>query len=361
MGIYIDGLAAKCEQLVLFAHLEEFDAEEHNYRFSQGNISIVNLGKKTSAYGRLILGFQILSVAELRTPSWQHLIVRAPTPLAPWFRLMTKKERIHFLIVADEKEGRKNLKGTSIRNSILKLFLGITDALLTKSITGTSSFANSIALQRKYAQLGISTNKVTTSTITEHDFHQRTDTCQSEVIKLLYTGRIDISKGLLDIVEAIEILRQKKIACHLDIVGWDEQDGKITNTIKSRLTGLQLLDSVTFHGKKSVGAELNKYYQKSDIYLMPSHHEGFPRAIWEALAQSLPVIATSVGSIPFTLKSGCEALIIPPKKPAALAAAIEEIKSNTKLRKSLINKGFRLAKNNTIEKQIEILISKLRT
>ncbi len=361
MGIYVDGLAAKCEHLVLFAHLQAFHAEEHNYKFTQRNISIVNLGKKNSAYTRLILGFQILFLAESRTPSWQHLIVRAPTPLAPWFRLMAAKEKIHFLIVADEKEGRKNLKGIGIRTSLVKLFLRITDTLLTRSIIGTSSFSNSIALQRKYDQLGIKTTKVTTTTITEQDFHQRTDTCQNTVIKLLYTGRIDVSKGLLDIVEAIGILRSKKIDCHLDIVGWDEQGGKATNTIKSRLADLQLLDSVTFHGKKSVGAELNKHYQQSDIYLMPSHHEGFPRAIWEALVQSLPVIATSVGSIPFTLKNEYEALIIPPQKPAALAAAIEKIKSNNKLRKSLMSNGFKVAQNNTIEKQIDILISKLRT
>jgi glycosyltransferase involved in cell wall biosynthesis len=74
-------------------------------------------------------------------------------------------------------------------------------------------------------------------------------------------------------------------------------------------------------------ARLRQHLSASDVYVLPSRHEGFPVALLEAMACSLPVVATAVGGVADIV--GCEAepggMIVPPGQPDALAAALERL------------------------------------
>jgi glycosyltransferase involved in cell wall biosynthesis len=89
---------------------------------------------------------------------------------------------------------------------------------------------------------------------------------------------------------------------------------------------------------------------------MPSYQEGFPRSIWEAMANSVPVIATTVGSIPYNLSDGEDALLIPPKSADAIADKIELLINDATLRKNLIAKAMKVAREVTLESQSKILV-----
>ncbi|MCO1498175.1 glycosyltransferase, partial [Limosilactobacillus reuteri] len=91
---------------------------------------------------------------------------------------------------------------------------------------------------------------------------------------------------------AVAILSNKyKII--IDIVGWEEQGSfSYEKALKQIAIENGIGEKIIFHGKKEIGPELNTYYRNADIYAIPSYHEGFPRTIWEAMANSLPVIAT---------------------------------------------------------------------
>lgn len=58
---------------------------------------------------------------------------------------------------------------------------------------------------------------------------------------------------------------------------------------------------------------LNKMYRKAEINAIPSNHEGFVKTIWEAMANSLPVLATSEGGIPDYLTNYDNAIFVEPK------------------------------------------------
>ena len=62
-----------------------------------------------------------------------------------------------------------------------------------------------------------------------------------------------------------------------------------------------------------------------DIFALPSLSEGLSSAILEAMAASLPIVATEVGGIPELVKDGENGLLVAPGDPAALALAIQRL------------------------------------
>ena len=63
----------------------------------------------------------------------------------------------------------------------------------------------------------------------------------------------------------------------------------------------------------------------SDVFVLASHHEGFPVAVMEALAVGVPVVSTAVGDVPDTVGEGGGGLVVPPGDPAALADALRTL------------------------------------
>ena len=74
--------------------------------------------------------------------------------------------------------------------------------------------------------------------------------------------------------------------------------------------------------------KLREHLSSSDIFVLPSRSEGFSNAIVEAMAASLPVVATEVGGNAEAVEDGVSGFIIPPDDVAALSAAITRLISN---------------------------------
>lgn len=69
-------------------------------------------------------------------------------------------------------------------------------------------------------------------------------------------------------------------------------------------------------------ANIPEHLSSADIFVLPSRSEGFSNAIIEAMAASLPVVATDVGGNAEAVKDGVSGFIVPPEDSAALAEAI---------------------------------------
>jgi glycosyltransferase involved in cell wall biosynthesis len=89
--------------------------------------------------------------------------------------------------------------------------------------------------------------------------------------------------------------------------------------LQTLIRNLNLSDRFHFVGGV---ANLREYLSTADIFVLPSRSEGFSNAIVEAMAASLPVIATDVGGNTEAVTDGVSGLIVPSEDPAALAAAI---------------------------------------
>ena len=229
--------------------------------------------------------------------------------------------------------------------------------MLKKSIIGNLLIVNSDQIYNDHKHLSKSIFKLRTTTLRNKDFYKRENQNLGNPVKLLFTGRIVAQKGLKELLDCIKCFQNDKLAIELHIVGWEDLDKKpYESYLREYSNKMKISSKIFFHGLKKVGDELNSMYRMADIYVLPTHHEGFPRTIWEAMANSLPVISTTVGSIPSYLQNKKHAILIPPKDSNALYNAIKLMISNTKLRNELVKNSLEHVSKNTLELQTKKLI-----
>jgi glycosyltransferase involved in cell wall biosynthesis len=358
LGVFVDSLATVTEELYLVMHeARDFEKAEADYKLQSQNIKWVSLGLKTPAWHRSLFHGKVLGKITGALSSCDVLLLRSPSPLAPYFHKYLPHTRVVYLVVGDYAESVKQTETRSLREMVINLYLKHNDYLFRQRMKKTDVIVNSPALFNKYETNSKTIHQIKTTTLSQTDFFYRNDTCQDHTIQLLYTGRIDKLKGLFELVEATASLKQCSHNVMLNIVGWESIDGNpVEQQLKELAAKLGISSALVFHGKKKIGEQLNAMYRMADIYVIPSYEEGFPRTIWEAMANSLPVVATTVGAIPHYLKNETDAMLIAPKSTNEITEAIEKLIKDPSLRQKLISNGMKQAENNTLEYQARNLM-----
>lgn len=133
---------------------------------------------------------------------------------------------------------------------------------------------------------------------------------------LVQIGRLSHEKGHLDLLAALASLRA--LRWHLVIVG----EGPERNAIERAVASLGLQDRVTLAGHQN---DVRPYLAMARIFVMPSHSEGSPNAMLEAMSAGVPVVASAVGGIPELVLDGYSALLGPARDPGHLASRLERL------------------------------------
>jgi glycosyltransferase involved in cell wall biosynthesis len=362
IGVFLNALADQVSELRLFLH-EEPDTNAGGYDFLilHPKIKFCSMGKKSPAWDRLLFPSKFAKEINQDVASCDILLLRAPSPLVPFmFNYFQKKTNVTILLVGDYATGIKHLVQPWYRLIPIAILLKRNDHQLRRILPKAMVYANSIALKEKYTYLNANIELMTTSSLTLGDFYIRENTCLEKEVKLLYTGRLDLAKGLKELIEAASILNKNGRNISVHFVAWEDNLQKPVEKLLQSFAQENGMDGrVYFHGKKSVGEELNAMYRMADIYVIPSYHEGFPRTIWEAMANSLPVISTPVGGIPHLLTHGKELLFAEVANSTDLSQKIEEMISEPDQRMKLIQNARDRAKESALEVQVEKLIQKL--
>lgn len=153
-------------------------------------------------------------------------------------------------------------------------------------------------------------------------------------LRVLTVGRMEIEKGHAVLLEAIAELARAGVAARLELVG----DGSQLTTLRARAAALGVADRVAFAGW--VGQdEIRERYARADVFCLPSLGEGVPVVLMEAMATSLPVVASRVMGIPELVEDGVSGLLVPPGRPEALARAIERLAGDAVLSRRLAEGG----------------------
>lgn len=133
---------------------------------------------------------------------------------------------------------------------------------------------------------------------------------------LLYVGNLKATKGCLDLVRAFPALLAACPQARLVFVG----AGPCRGELEARAAAPDCGGRVMFAGAVAHGA-LGDWFRAADLLCLPSHNEGVPNVVLEAMACGTPVVATRVGGIPEVVPDYA-GVLVPPHDQAALESAL---------------------------------------
>ena len=148
---------------------------------------------------------------------------------------------------------------------------------------------------------------------------------ESGIIRLGYIGRLAHNKGVIEAIDALNILRQTGgIKVSLTIAG----SGPAEEDLRTQVKSLNLDKEIVFAGAL-FGGQKKSFWQHTDIFVFPTfHHEGLPYTVLESLASGTPMVTTRAGGIPDVIKDGVHGIFVEPHDAAAVAAAIKNMIEN---------------------------------
>jgi glycosyltransferase involved in cell wall biosynthesis len=360
LGRFLDGLGRHCEQVICFSHTPRVQEGVYmDYRISSCNIKLVEIGPHVDVPRRTIAaGIFARPIKEWRT-RLDALLLRGPSPLLPAMARAAGDLPVALLLVGDYVAGISDLRQPPWRKEAIRIWSKWNQRQQTCAAKRSLTFVNSRKLYEELRPIVPHLIETHTTTLSAIDFFEREDTCTFPPYYLLYSGRINRAKGLFDVVEALAILVSRGEDIVFDLVGWHEDGDDTLDELIAFAAQRGVADRVRYRGYKTVGPELFACYKEADIYVIASRSssEGFPRTIWEAMAHSLPVVATKVGSIPHFLQGTAE--LVEPGDVDALVLSVSHLIHTPSLRQRRIQCGMQLARQNTLETQIEKMVRHL--
>ena len=136
---------------------------------------------------------------------------------------------------------------------------------------------------------------------------------------VVFAGRCSESKGLYDLLQAGLLLRRELPKLRIECAG----DGDLDEVERS-IARMGLADRVRVHGWVDARRR-DELLARAAVFVLPSHAEGLPMGLLEAMAAGCPVVASSVGGIPDVVRHGVNGLLIPAGDTQALADAIRRL------------------------------------
>ncbi|MGK2851055.1 MAG: glycosyltransferase family 4 protein, partial [Candidatus Limnocylindrales bacterium] len=147
---------------------------------------------------------------------------------------------------------------------------------------------------------------------------------------VLFVGRHEPRKGLLDLLKAHRILRRTGSGSRLLVVGSGPQEREARRYVATRgLKGVEFLGRVS-------DAEKAQLFRTADVYASPATGgESFGIVLLEAMAASTPVVASDIHGYKGVVRRGREGLLVPPRSPRELAVAIDRLLRDDELRATM--------------------------
>jgi glycosyltransferase involved in cell wall biosynthesis len=163
-----------------------------------------------------------------------------------------------------------------------------------------------------------------------------------------FVGRLVAEKGIIELLEAAQLILQRYPKTQFLVVGPvdDQKRDAITPEITQKYG---VSDSFIFTGMRQ---DMPQMYALMDIFVLPSHREGFPRSAMEASAMGIPVVATDIRGCREVVEAGRNGLLVPPGKVADLADAIMQLFDDQEQMQRMGDCGRTIARERFDERQV---------
>ncbi len=161
----------------------------------------------------------------------------------------------------------------------------------------------------------------------------------SDPAVLLYHGRVDVRKGVLDLLDAVRLLLDSGVRVRLLVSGI----GPDVELVRTRIGELGLAGAVEVLGAVPY-ERAHEVYRRGEVFVSPTYAEGFSNTILEAMASGLPVVSTDVVGVRDCVRAGGDGddngVLVAPRDPAALAAGIARVLDDAALRRRLAERAL---------------------
>jgi len=153
-----------------------------------------------------------------------------------------------------------------------------------------------------------------------------------EGMDVLFVGDLCEAKGIRDLLEAREQVLEQGVDFRLFFAGSGPLEAEIAS-----VEGCSLLGTLSQE-------DLARWYRAADLLVLPSHSEGTPLVVMEALCCGTPVLATRVGGVPELIEPGTTGELVNPGEPGLLAAKLIDLLRSpaelARMRKAILGKNF---------------------
>lgn len=163
--------------------------------------------------------------------------------------------------------------------------------------------------------------------------------------KFVFVGHLTANKAPDVLLAAARLLKERGVPFHLVFCG----QGPLYEQLQRDIQAFDLGAQVDLRGWV-VGDALIQALWAADVFVLPTHSEGMPNALLEAMAAGLPAITTPVSSIPEIISEGENGLLVLPGDAVSLANAMEQLSRSPELRATMsANNRARIRQNHTID------------
>jgi glycosyltransferase involved in cell wall biosynthesis len=151
--------------------------------------------------------------------------------------------------------------------------------------------------------------------------------------RILFLGRPEPAKGIDELLDAVARLAPRFPYLTLAIGG--EGDLERVRLRAEELGIAERVELLGWVGPERRDAEL----ARASVFCLPSHAEGLPMSMLEAMAAARAVVVSRVGGIPETIEDQDNGLLVPPRDVTALAAALGQALGDGALRARLARRA----------------------
>lgn len=171
-------------------------------------------------------------------------------------------------------------------------------------------------------------------------------------VSLCFVGALTPAKGIWEFLRAISLLENIERIDKVYIAG----DGVLRQRLEEYSDGLKV--QVVFLGNVK-REQINQLYKESDVIVLPSANEGFPKVIAEASAFGCIPVVSDVSSISQYIRNGVNGVLLPNTKEETVAMAIDFLLSNINLRISMAKELTTLATLFTYERYCQYVCNEI--
>ena len=149
---------------------------------------------------------------------------------------------------------------------------------------------------------------------------------RNETLRIVTVARYTQQKNVLTYLKAIRMVKDMGLNVHFDWYGDKKHNADYFAEIEKEYQKLDIADFLTLHEPNQ---KIEEEYRKADIFCLPSLFEGYPNVVAEAMSCELPILCSNVYENPYIVEEGINGFLFDPKKPEAIADAINKMANLT--------------------------------